>query len=39
MERESILDKYFFDIVVQRVESENDGWNMIKDYPHLWHKN
>jgi hypothetical protein len=35
MERESILDKYFYDIVMQPVGSENVGWNIIKDYPSL----
>ena len=39
MAREGILDKYFFDITVQPVESESDGWDMIKDYPSLWNKN
>lgn len=27
MERESVLDRYFTDITVERVKSEEDGWN------------
>lgn len=38
MERESVLDQYFNDIAVLRVESEGEGWNMIKDKPSLWNK-
>jgi hypothetical protein len=38
MERESVLDRYFNDIEVLRVESEKEGWNMIKDKPSLWNK-
>jgi hypothetical protein len=30
MERESVLDQYFNDIAVLRVESEEEGWNKIK---------
>jgi hypothetical protein len=38
MERESVLDQYFNDIAVSRVESEEEGWNMIKEKPRLWNK-
>jgi hypothetical protein len=38
MERESVLDQYFNDIEVLRVESEEQGWNMIKEKPSLWDK-
>ena len=33
MERESVLDRYFDDITVERVKSEEDGWNKIQDKP------
>ncbi len=38
MERESVLDRYFDDITVERVSSEEDGWNKISDKPNLWGK-
>jgi hypothetical protein len=38
MERESVLDQYFNDIAVLRVDSEQEGWNRIKDKPRLWNK-
>jgi hypothetical protein len=38
MERENILDRYFSDISVERVESEEAAWNSIKDNPQLWSK-
>ena len=38
MERESVLDQYFNDIEVSRVESEEEGWNMIKEKRSLWNK-
>jgi len=38
MERESVLDQYFNDIEVVSVESEEEGWNMIKEKPSLWNK-
>jgi hypothetical protein len=38
MERESVLDQYFNDIEVLCVESEEQGWNMIKEKPSLWNK-
>lgn len=38
MERESVLDQYFNDIAVLCVESEEEGWNRIKDKPSLWNK-
>ena len=38
MERESVLDQYFNDIAVLPVESEEEGWNRIKDKSSLWNK-
>jgi hypothetical protein len=38
MERESVLDQYFNDIGVLCVESEEEGWNRIRDKPNLWNK-
>ena len=38
MERESVLDQYFNDIEVLRVEFEEEGWNMIKEKKSLWNK-
>jgi hypothetical protein len=36
MERKSVLDRYFDDIIVERVGSEDEGWNKIDDKPSLW---
>ncbi len=36
MERESVLDRYFNDISVERVESEEEAWDTINDKPRLW---
>lgn len=36
MEREAVLDRYFDDITVEKVRSEEEGWNMIGDKPQLW---
>jgi hypothetical protein len=36
MERKSVLDRYFEDITVERIESQEEGWNRIKDRPMLW---
>ncbi len=36
MERESVLDRYFDDISVERVDSEPEGWNKINDNHRLW---
>jgi hypothetical protein len=36
MERKSVLDRYFEDLTVERIESQEDGWNRIKDRPMLW---
>jgi hypothetical protein len=36
MERESVLDRYFNDIIVERVELEEEGWRRINDKPLLW---
>ncbi|MDQ4013581.1 MAG: hypothetical protein M3146_07640 [Thermoproteota archaeon] len=38
MEREAMLDRYFNDITVEKVESENEGWSRLKDKPRLWSK-
>ena len=29
MERESVLDRYFKDISIEQVDSEEEGWNII----------
>jgi hypothetical protein len=36
MEREGVLERYFNDITVERIESEEEGWNRINDKPRLW---
>lgn len=36
MERRSVLDRYFDDITVEQVKSDEEGWNRIKDKPTLW---
>ena len=38
MERENVLDRYFNDIKVEHIKSEEEGWNMIDDKPQLWSK-
>jgi hypothetical protein len=38
MERESVLDQYFNDIAVLRVDSEQEAWNTINNKPPLWNK-
>ncbi|MCC2649210.1 MAG: hypothetical protein K0R16_2015 [Nitrososphaeraceae archaeon] len=38
MERENVLDRYFNDIKVERVKSEEEAWNRINDKPPLWSK-
>ncbi len=38
MEREGVLDRYFNDIYVERVESEEEAWSSINDKPRLWAK-
>ena len=38
MERESVLDRYFDNITVDRIESEQEGWGRINDKPLLWRK-
>jgi hypothetical protein len=38
MEREGVLDQYFNDISVERVDSEEVAWNSINDKPRLWGK-
>jgi hypothetical protein len=32
----SVLDRYFEDITVEWIESQEEGWNRIKDRPMLW---
>ena len=36
MERRSVLDHYFDNIAVEQVESDEEGWNRIKNRPMLW---
>jgi hypothetical protein len=36
MERASVLNRYFDDISADPVDSEEQGWNKIKDRPALW---
>jgi hypothetical protein len=38
MERESVLDTYFDNITVDRVESEQEGWSRIRNMPQFWRK-
>ena len=38
MERESVLDHYFDDIAVSRIESDEEGWNSIRAKPSIWNK-
>ena len=38
MEREGVLDRYFNDISVERVESEEETWDSIDDKLRLWGK-
>jgi len=38
MERESVLDRYFDDITVERVSSEEKGWRSLEDKPLLWNQ-
>jgi hypothetical protein len=38
MEREGVLDRYFNDISVERVESEEEAWSSINDKTRLWAK-
>jgi hypothetical protein len=36
MERASVLDRYFDDITVESVSSEEEGWSRIEGKPRLW---
>ena len=36
MERASVLDRYFDDITVEPVDSDEQGWNKIKEKPAMW---
>jgi hypothetical protein len=38
MKREAVLDRYFNDITVEKVESENEAWGRLKEKPRLWSK-
>jgi hypothetical protein len=38
MERGAVLDRYFNDITVEKVESENEARSRLKDKPRLWSK-
>ena len=38
MERESVLDRYFNDITVEHIESEEEGWSRINDKPQIWRR-
>ena len=38
MEREAVLDRYFNDISVERVESVEEAWDSINYNPRLWEK-
>lgn len=38
MERESVLDRYFDELAIEQVSSEEDGWSRIEDKPLLWSK-
>jgi hypothetical protein len=38
MERESVLNRYFNDIAVERLESEQEGWGRINDKPWIWRR-
>ncbi|MGA7007729.1 MAG: hypothetical protein WBY28_11690 [Nitrososphaeraceae archaeon] len=38
MERESVLDRYFEDITVERISSEEKGWKSLDDKPLLWNQ-
>jgi hypothetical protein len=36
MEREAVLDKYFNEISVEKVEEPQRGWQKLRDKPLLW---
>jgi hypothetical protein len=36
MEKEAVLDRYFDDIKVESVSSEQEGWDRIKDKTIFW---
>ena len=38
MEREAVLNQYFNDIIVEKVESEKEAWSRLKDKLRLWSK-
>jgi hypothetical protein len=38
MEREAVLNRYFNDITVEKVKSENEAWSRLKDKPRFWSK-
>lgn len=37
MEREAVLNQYFNDIIVEKVESEKEAWSRLKDKTRLMH--
>ena len=39
MEREAVLNQYFNDIIVEKVESEKEAWSRLKDKTRLWKNN
>ena len=38
MERESVLNRYFNDITVEHVESEQEGLSRINNMPRIWRR-
>jgi hypothetical protein len=36
MEKETVLDRYFDNIKVEAVSSEEEGWNRVKDKRLFW---
>lgn len=39
MEREAVLNQYFNDIIVEKVESEKEAWSRLKDKARMWKNN
>jgi hypothetical protein len=39
MDREAVLNQYFNDIIVEKVESEKEAWNRLKDKTRRWKNN
>ena len=38
MEREAVLDQYFDEISVERLDEPQRGWERIRDKPLLWRR-